>query len=239
MITSVEGIQGNCKSLSAVTMAYLEWNSHQRKVMSNIYLNFPFQQFDTAYFMDHLEDEELENCLLILDETYLLLDGRTSRGKFNKLFTYFVAQARKRDVDLLVCFHHIDMIDKRLKRAIDVRGTCRFRLQEPCRKCKGTGYVARGACPDCHAFGVQYDGTTCPTCGGTGEGEACPVFFGTRPPADSGYPSHGFASTSFFNRRTLKRFRMKIHGPTYYGLYSTVERVPFLKKQTKINLEDL
>ena len=40
--------------------------------------------------------------------------------------TYIVAQTRKRGVDLYLCTHHIDAIEKRIRRAVDIRGTCRF-----------------------------------------------------------------------------------------------------------------
>jgi len=97
-----------------------------RRIFSNNHLNFPYTHFDPAYFLEHAEDEDLRDCILILDEAYIYLDARTSAAKITKLFTYFIGQTRKRGVDLYVCTHHIDVLDKRLRRAIDVRGTCKF-----------------------------------------------------------------------------------------------------------------
>ena len=95
-------------------------------VYSNNHLTFPYKHFDPQYFLEHLEDEELEDCILLLDEAYIYLDARSTATKMNKLFTYFVAQTRKRHVDLYVCTHHFDVLDKRLRRAVDIRGSCRF-----------------------------------------------------------------------------------------------------------------
>jgi len=97
-----------------------------KTVYSNNHLNFPYKQFDPQFFLEHIEDNELEDCILLLDEAYLYLDSRSTATKMNKLFTYFVAQTRKRGVDLYICTHHIDVLDKRLRRALDVRGTCRY-----------------------------------------------------------------------------------------------------------------
>ena len=99
----------------------------EKKVISNNHLNFPYTHFDPKYLLEHLEDEEIEDCIWILDEAYQAgLDSRSTSTKFNKLMTYIVAQTRKRGVDLYLCTHHIDAIEKRIRRAVDIRGTCRF-----------------------------------------------------------------------------------------------------------------
>lgn len=98
----------------------------EKKIISTNHLNFPHQHFDRQYFVDHLEDEELEDCILLLDESYLFIDSRRTSAKDNLLFQYFTAQTRKRNVDLYLCLLHRDMIDKRIRRWINVRGTCRF-----------------------------------------------------------------------------------------------------------------
>ncbi len=97
-----------------------------RRVISNNHLNFPYELFNPEYFLEHIEDEELSDCILLLDEAYIYLDARSTSTKLNKLFTYFIAQTRKRDVDMYVCTHHRDVLDKRLRRAINIRGTCRY-----------------------------------------------------------------------------------------------------------------
>ena len=98
-----------------------------KKIICNNHLNFPYTHFDPEYLLEHLEDEEIEDCILILDEAYQMgLDSRSTSSKFNKLLFYFVAQTRKRGVDLYMCTHHIDALEKRVRRAVDIRGTCRY-----------------------------------------------------------------------------------------------------------------
>lgn len=112
------------KTLSAVTLCYLDWKNNGRRIFSNNKLQFDHTWFDTEYFVTHLADDELENATILLDEAYIYLDARAGQSKLNKLFTYFIVQTRKRGVDLYVCTHHIDIVDKRLRRAVDVRGSC-------------------------------------------------------------------------------------------------------------------
>lgn len=151
-----EGSQGTGKSLCAVAMAYEQYESG-RKVISNNHLNFPYTHFDIAYFVEQMsnqEDQGLENCILLLDEAYQYMDSRLSQTKINKLFTYFIVQTRKRDVDLYVCTHHIDHLDVRLRRAIDCRGVASYYEENPCKKCKGVGQKNGDVCPHCLGKGV-------------------------------------------------------------------------------------
>ncbi len=197
---------GSGKSLTACALAKSDFDRGREIVTNNRY-QFPSTPFDTVYFVDHMAEENvLENITLVLDEAYLFVDSRSSQTKLTKLFTYFVAQTRKRGVDMYVCIHHIDTVDKRLRRAIDIRGTCRYRKEDPCKKCKGEGVLSK-------------TGEICPECLGRGE--------------------TGYVTVSFFDMRSGKRSRIKIHGPTFWGLYDTRELVAPTGKSLNINREDL
>ena len=154
MITTFEGVMGSGKTLSAVTLAYIGYQQG-REIISNVAVNFPHTTFDPKYLIDNMNTTELTNCIFLLDEAYLFVDSRNSQSKLSKLFSYFMAQTRKREVDLLVCIHHIDTVDRRLRRAIDVRGTCRFKKYDPCRKCKGETTIKGEVCPECLGYGVS------------------------------------------------------------------------------------
>ncbi len=205
MICTLEGVMGSGKSLTAVTLAKLDYD-RGREIVSNNKYKFPSTEFTPEFLVDHMTDDSLENVTFILDEAYLFIDSRSSQTKLSKLMTYFIAQTRKRGVDMYVCIHHIDTVDKRLRRAIDIRGTCRFRKESPCKKCTGEGVLAK-------------TGEVCPNCIGYGE--------------------NGYVTVSFFDMRSGKRSKIKIHGPTYWGNYDTRELVAPTGKALSINREDL
>ena len=243
-IYTFEGVMGSGKTLTAVALACAEHFQNGRKVISNIHLNFPYTHFDMQYFMQHLQgDSELNNCITLLDETTQYLDARRSGGRSNILWTYYTVQTRKRGVDLYACFHHIDVIDKRFRRQVDVRGTCRYQKEDPCSKCKGEGHSSKSevTCPACNGEGKVFTGkseeeivtpseaTTCPRCKGTGL--VCPRCLG--------FGVTGWATTRFLDLGTGKRSRIKVFGPAFFDMYTTSELIPFTGKQMRIPVEDL
>ena len=232
MIITLEGVQGSGKTLSAVAMCYKD-KQRGRNIFSNNHLSESFGNytfFDVPFFLERMgiehgenahdtdyegnggEGVALENSTLLLDEAYIYLDSRTSGGKLNKLFTYFTVQTRKRGVDMYVCTHHIDVLDKRLRRAVDVRGTCRYLKEDPCRQCKGLGYLRRRTKPG-------QDPPVCPRC--------------------LGYGHTGFALTDFTHQHTGQRSRGYLQGPAFWQLYDTTERIKLTKKTMKIKADDM
>ena len=230
MITSFEGVMGSGKTLTAVALACSEHFQNGKRVISNIHLNFPYIKFDMRYFLEHVQDEQLSNCVTLLDEAHQYMDARRSGGKGNLLWTYYTVQTRKRDVDLFACFHHVDVMDKRFRRQIDIRGTCRYSKEDPCSKCGGEKVLKRGnqECPVCAGTGRLED-DTCPRCRGIGE--VCPRCLG--------YGVTGWATTRFLDLRNGKRNRIRVFGPAFYGMYSTEELIPFTGKQLRISVDDL
>lgn len=227
-ITSFEGVMGSGKSCSAVACAYTEHIQNGKKVIANMALEFDHTYLTLEYFLNNLQTDELYDCVTILDETYLLLDARNSMGKLNRLFTYFIGQTRKRGVDLYLCFHHIDTLDKRVRRAIDIRGTCSGQEEFPCKKCKGSGRP--GVPPILNDMGVPKEPTkderhswseedTCPRCLGFGKVD--------------------FFTTKFFDARTNKRSKIRVFGNAFFDLYETKELVPLSQRQMKVNVDDL
>ena len=127
MIVSFEGQMGQGKTTAAVAMAYEEGKRTSRRIISNVHLNIEgYQHFDIAWFLEHVADHEIEDSILVLDEMYQVMDNRSTATKLNKLLSYFVVQTRKRGVDLYVCTHHLLHIDLKLRRAVDIRGSCRY-----------------------------------------------------------------------------------------------------------------
>jgi len=148
MIISFEGPMGTGKTMSAVALIYTDMVQRHIKVIANIHLKFNHIYMDAEKLIEYLketEDSEAEDCDILFDEAYQIMDARASASKLNQLFTDFTMQTRKRNADLYVCFHHIDTVDKRLRRNIDYRGTCNMRNETPCTECNGDGYVYSGA----------------------------------------------------------------------------------------------
>ena len=143
---------GSGKTTAAVTMAYEDSKISGRKVISNCHLNFDYQHFDIAWFLEHIADHEIEDSILILDEMYQIADNRSSQTKLNKLMTYFIVQTRKRGVDLYFCTHSLEYLDLRVRRAVDVRGACRS-YERVCSKCSGTGAYLGSPCMKCLGYG--------------------------------------------------------------------------------------
>ena len=230
MIISFEGVMGSGKTLTAAALAFMEYSQNGKRVISNIHLNFPYTHFDMAWFMENLQTTQMENCITLLDEAQQYLDSRRSGGKANILWGYYTVQTRKKNVDLYACFHHIDVMDKRFRRQIDVRGTCRYLKEDPCRKCNGEGLVPRGTleCPKCQGSG-KIDGVPCARC--KGRGEVCPRCLG--------YGVSGTATTRFLDIRQGRRTRIRVFGPAFFDVYDTTETIPFTGKQLRIPVEDL
>jgi hypothetical protein len=224
-LTSLEGPMGSGKSLTAVALTYTDHMQSGRRVIANMDLKFEHTQLTLEYFLEHLKDEELNECDTILDETYLLLEARRGMGKLNLLFTYFIGQTRKRNVDLFLCFHHIDTIEKRVRRAIDIRGTCSKMEEFPCKLCKGSGWLKHPPVIDSSGRPVSFKLVDIP------EEELCSRCLG-----------YGFVSwltTKFYDMRINKRSRIRIYGNAFFGLYETKELVPFSAKQMSVPIEDL
>lgn len=258
---------GNGKTLTAVTLSYLEHTKNGKQVIANTHLTFPYTQFNREWFLENLatEEGELHDCVLILDETYLYMDS-SHRSKSARLFTYFVGQTRKRNVDLYICTHHIDVIDKRIRRAIDVRGTCRYLKEDPCRKCGGTGHIGKKG-RELRSTDIMAIPLSTPEDAGPLDEEEQervskelqPSSVGVLEPSTSpitgetlrqindaslcprclGYGKTGWATTKFLDLRSGRRTRIRIFGPAFWGLYDTTEIVPLTAKQMKIGVEDL
>ncbi len=79
-----------------------------KKYHKNIHL------LDSEFFKNY-KDFKLYNCALFLDEIYVYIDSRTSSSKRNRLWSYFINQTRKRDVDLYYTTQFFRQVELRLR----------------------------------------------------------------------------------------------------------------------------
>ncbi|KKN78730.1 hypothetical protein LCGC14_0347970 [marine sediment metagenome] len=126
-ITVITGPMGSGKTTLMTAVGVLAHELDGVRIFCNYRLTgIEHTFFRPTEFADLMEAEELNNCIVLLDEAYLLMDSRTSGARINRLFSAFTYQARKRGVDLLVVTHHTDHIDKRIRRAMSYRWRPRF-----------------------------------------------------------------------------------------------------------------
>ena len=226
-VVTFEGQMGSGKTTAAVAFASEEQRVNDRKVISNIHLNMPFTKFSLEWFMENLATHEMEDCVLLLDEMYQIADSRSSGTKLNKLFSYFIVQARKRRVDVYFCTHVLGNVDLRLRQAADIRNSCRC-LERICPKCKckacgGTGKVAghngragqQVDCPECQGRGgTGFDRKTGKPC------EAC-----------LGFGKQGWVRLHVLDRRARKRYTPDdFFANPYWLLFNSYDRVPMAAK---------
>jgi hypothetical protein len=121
MIVLVEGIIGSGKTCVLAKFAKYAYDEG-KKVYSNLALKFPYEKFDLHILAEKCGNfDDLYNCAIVLDEPYSWLDSRMSMSKVNKLFTYFTAQSRMRNNDIIVSAENIAYLDIRFRRAITIR----------------------------------------------------------------------------------------------------------------------
>ena len=132
-IISFEGPQGYGKTLSAVALCWIENQDNKKRIICNNHLNFDYTHFDLEFFVSNIASNEMENCVLFLDEAYQYLDCRLSQSKMTRLFTYFIVQTRKREVDFYFTTHSLENVDVRLRKAVDIRGACNYEKEKPCK----------------------------------------------------------------------------------------------------------
>lgn len=207
-----------------MAFAYEEHAVNGRKVISNIHLNFEFTKFSLEWFLEHLSDHELEDCVLFLDEMYQIADSRSAGSKLNKLFTYFMVQTRKRNVDVYFCTHHLDHVDLRLRRAADIRNSCRC-IERICPKCRCKHCGGSGKVP-----GLNNTQIKCPDCegkGGTGTdpktGKPCEFCLG--------FGKQGWIRMNVLDRRARRRYTPEdIFANPYWLKFNSYDKIPMQAK---------
>ncbi len=116
MIIGINGDIGSGKTILAVYFAYkLEKKNY--RVMSNVPIKFPDGKESEP--IDVRDLENLDNCVIVLDEAHTILDSRRSASKTNLTTSYFILQTRKRGIILIYTAQLGTSVDKRLRNVQD------------------------------------------------------------------------------------------------------------------------
>jgi len=91
-----------------------------RTIYSSLDIDENFLPFSVDTLVDLIEKDGrgLLDCSILLHGTDM--SSRYSATKVNKLLSYFMIQTRRRSVDLYIIAHSIDLLDKRIRRNIEV-----------------------------------------------------------------------------------------------------------------------
>jgi len=127
MIVGLIGERGSGKTL---TMAKIvkEMLKKGRTVYTNFHINKKaidekyhnnIKLLDNQFFKD-FKTFKLYKCCLFLDEVYIYLDSRMSSTKRNRIWSYFINQTRKRDVDLYYTTQFFRQVEIRLRMNTEV-----------------------------------------------------------------------------------------------------------------------
>jgi len=82
-----------------------------------------FVKFDVDALLSMIDAKNslLYDCAVLVQSSDIL--SRNFQTKTSRLLTYFIVQARQRNVDLYIVSDSIDLMDKRVRRNIDVQMT--------------------------------------------------------------------------------------------------------------------
>jgi len=100
MIIGFIGQRGSGKTLSMTIEAYKKYLQGY-KIYSNYHLNFPYTPFTVDDLMAFAESGMyFGQSIFLLDEIHIWFDSRASGKKRNVIFSYFINQSSKNDIDI-------------------------------------------------------------------------------------------------------------------------------------------
>lgn len=115
-VNAVVGNKGSGKSYFLTSELYAAHNAG-KKIYCNYALSFPFKKITMASFLGR--HEELNNCVIGIDEAVAYLDCRRSMTETNRVLNFFIQQSRKLDVDIYLVTLDFDSFDLRLRNSCE------------------------------------------------------------------------------------------------------------------------
>ncbi len=127
MIVGIIGKRGTGKTIT-MAKTVMDMLKKGKTVYTNFHINkkaipkkyhSKIKLLDSDFFKNY-KDFKLYNCALFIDEIYVYIDSRSSMSKRNILWSYFINQTRKRDVDLYFTTQFFRQVELRLRENTEI-----------------------------------------------------------------------------------------------------------------------
>jgi len=115
MLIGIEGGLGTGKTIMLLRYLLKDYNNKH-----DVYANFGIKhiKYNNLNLQELLKYEKeqlnLFNATIGIDEITVMVDCRTSMSRRNRIFSYFILQSRKRNVNVYYTSQDLSMLDKRL-----------------------------------------------------------------------------------------------------------------------------
>lgn len=127
MLIILEGGLGTGKTIMMLRYLLRDYNNKH-----DIYANFgikniKYNKIDISELLEYeKENIDFTNATIGIDEITVFVDCRTSISRSNRIFSYFILQSRKRNVNVYCTTQSCSMLDKRLLQHAHIIIMCDF-----------------------------------------------------------------------------------------------------------------
>lgn len=124
MIGIFLGSQNSGKTLVMTSFAY-DYYKKGYKIYSNYNLNFPYELITSELLKEYtLSNKQFNKVVFLIDEINIIFDSRNFGKKSQKIFTYFILQSSKRNVNILGTTQQFNTIEKRFRENVNFKCYC-------------------------------------------------------------------------------------------------------------------
>lgn len=115
MIIGFIGQRNSGKTLTMTIEAYKKYKQGYT-IYSNYHLNFPYIPYDVDDLMRFADEGKyFGNAIFLIDEIHIYFDSRASGKKRNRIFSYFLNQSSKNDIDVYYTSQYSRQVEVRLR----------------------------------------------------------------------------------------------------------------------------
>lgn len=102
-----------------------EYQKKGYNIYSNLKLNFPYTPLTQELLFEYTKGQKQFNkAIFLIDEIYLFMDSRSAGSNKVKMYTYFILQTSKRNVNLFGSLQYYGSVDKRFRENCNFQCFC-------------------------------------------------------------------------------------------------------------------